>query len=245
MGRNKYANVENSYKRKNILGYRLMKLRQEREWTQEDIAQKISIFLANEPLSNLSISAYENGRRLPSIQVLIAMAQLFEVSVDYLVGYDVITTERADKLNSQDIFPQIDTKLRVQEYENYDGLPVYVKGKDVLITERWGILDYPGKRVVFPDGELELDKTIELYRGTMLDFPAPFTDLKPLNLGKMLGAKMVFIVPRTSDPVAKARYTGYYKHNEEHSMLVNVQNGLLLPYTGLSISYIAYPVHNL
>lgn len=245
MGRNKYANEENSYKRMNILGYRLMKLRQERNWTQADMAQKISIFLANEPLSNLSISAYENGRRLPSIQVLIAMAQLFEVSVDYLVGHDVVTTDRADKLNTQTVYPQIDTKIRVQEYENFDGLPVYVKGKDVLVAERWGILDYPGKRVVFPDGELEINKSVELYRGTMLEFPAPFTDLKPLNLGKMLGAKMVFIVPRTSDPVAKEKYRGHYKHNEDHSCLINVQNGLLLPYTGLNISYIAYPVHNL
>ena len=115
----------------------------------------------------------------------------------------------------------------------------------MLLAERWGILDYPGKRVVFPDGEIEISKAVELYRGTMLDFPAPFQDLKPLNLGKMLDAKMVFIVPRTSDPVAKEKYKGHYRHNEDHSFLVNAQNGLTLPYTGLNISYIAYPVHNL
>lgn len=37
-------------------------------------------------ISNSSISAYELGQRVPSIEILIELSKIFDVTIDYLVG---------------------------------------------------------------------------------------------------------------------------------------------------------------
>jgi transcriptional regulator with XRE-family HTH domain len=54
-------------------------LREEKGLTQKELAQRIHS-------TNKNIWAYENGIASPSIDVLIRIARLFEVTVDYLVG---------------------------------------------------------------------------------------------------------------------------------------------------------------
>ena len=49
--------------------------------TQEQLAQKLN-------LTKSVISAYETGLRLPSYDVLIRIAKIFNVSTDYLLGLE-------------------------------------------------------------------------------------------------------------------------------------------------------------
>lgn len=58
---------------------RIRKLRKERGLSVTRIAEAIGV-------SYQSLQRYEAGKREPSIQVLIALANFFDVSVDYLVG---------------------------------------------------------------------------------------------------------------------------------------------------------------
>ena len=60
-------------------GNKLKLLRLQDNMTQEQLAQKLN-------LTKSVISAYETGLRLPSYDVLIRIAKIFNVSTDYLLG---------------------------------------------------------------------------------------------------------------------------------------------------------------
>lgn len=64
----------------NNLGEQIKKLRNTKKITQSELAERVSVTKA-------TISAYENGSRMPSYDVLIKLAQLFHVSTDNLLGY--------------------------------------------------------------------------------------------------------------------------------------------------------------
>ena len=58
---------------------RLKKLRIENKIIQKDVAEVLGI-------TRQAVSYYENGEREPGIKELIILADLFDVSIDYLVG---------------------------------------------------------------------------------------------------------------------------------------------------------------
>ena len=60
------------------LGDILAELREDRGLTQKDLSELLHVSIS-------SISAYESGKRLPSIDVLIAYAKQFDVSTDYIL----------------------------------------------------------------------------------------------------------------------------------------------------------------
>ena len=61
-----------------MLGARIAALRREAGLNQAELAQRLQI-------SPSAVGMYEQGRREPSADTLVAMAQLFGVSVDYLL----------------------------------------------------------------------------------------------------------------------------------------------------------------
>lgn len=58
---------------------RLKELREQRKLNQEGLALKLNV-------SQSTISAYEIGERVPDLKILIAIANFFNVSLDYLAG---------------------------------------------------------------------------------------------------------------------------------------------------------------
>ena len=65
----------------NIFAERLKELRIEKGVGQVEIARAIGV-------SKGIISLWENGLREPKLSNLIALAQLFEVTIDYLAGIE-------------------------------------------------------------------------------------------------------------------------------------------------------------
>lgn len=61
------------------IGSRVKELRNQKNLTQEQLANRLSV-------TKSVISAYENGFRFPSLDVLIQLAYVFNVSTDYLLG---------------------------------------------------------------------------------------------------------------------------------------------------------------
>lgn len=60
-------------------GYRLRNLREQSHMTQTDLADKLNLSKAN-------ISKYESNLVEPNLQTLSLISELFDVSVDYLLG---------------------------------------------------------------------------------------------------------------------------------------------------------------
>lgn len=63
-------------------GDKLKTLRMRDSITQAQLAQKLG-------LTKSVISAYENGLRMPSYDVLVHIADIFKVSTDYMLGHDM------------------------------------------------------------------------------------------------------------------------------------------------------------
>lgn len=65
-----------------ILGYRLRELRKENKMSQEDLGNLLGV-------TKVSVSGYENGTRVPSLDILNGMLDVFGVSADYLLGREL------------------------------------------------------------------------------------------------------------------------------------------------------------
>ena len=61
-----------------IIYRRLKDLREDKDWTQQNVADMLHI-------SRSAYSAYENGANAAPIEVLIALAKLHNTSIDYLL----------------------------------------------------------------------------------------------------------------------------------------------------------------
>lgn len=70
---------------------RLRNLREDNDWTQEYLAKKINC-------DQSTYSRYESGQRLIPIDVLIKIAKIYRVSVDYLLG---ISNEKQNLMISE------------------------------------------------------------------------------------------------------------------------------------------------
>ena len=72
-----------------MLGARIAALRRERGFSQGELARRLQI-------SPSAMGMYEQGRREPSAQILVALARELEVSTDYLLTGAPRESERQD-----------------------------------------------------------------------------------------------------------------------------------------------------
>lgn len=68
---------------------RLRRLRKERDLTQEELARELG-------LTPAAIGLYEQNRREPDNDIVKRIASFFEVSIDYLLGFDTPDSQSAD-----------------------------------------------------------------------------------------------------------------------------------------------------
>ena len=61
-----------------VIGSQIALLRQERELRQAELAELLHI-------SASTVGMYEQGRRLPSLNTVISLCQIFDVTADYLL----------------------------------------------------------------------------------------------------------------------------------------------------------------
>ncbi|MBC3805559.1 helix-turn-helix domain-containing protein [Acetobacterium fimetarium] len=64
---------------KNMINMNLQLLRKQHQYTQEEVAEKIAV-------SRQAVAKWENGESLPDMNKCIALAQLYQISLDTLVN---------------------------------------------------------------------------------------------------------------------------------------------------------------
>ena len=65
-----------------ILGYRLRELRKENKMSQDDLGKLLGV-------TKVSVSGYEKGTRIPSLDILNGILDVFGVSADFLLGREL------------------------------------------------------------------------------------------------------------------------------------------------------------
>lgn len=65
-----------------LVGKRIKELRIKKGLSQQQLGEIIGV-------TKVSVCGYENGSRLPSLEVFEAMAELFGTSTDYLLGREI------------------------------------------------------------------------------------------------------------------------------------------------------------
>ena len=74
-----------------MLGQRILEIRSACNWSQVEIAKRLGV-------TKQTVSNWENGNIQPSIEMLIRLARLFNVSTDYLLGLDELPHLNIDGL---------------------------------------------------------------------------------------------------------------------------------------------------
>ena len=73
------------------IGGKITELRKAKKWSQEDLAKKVDS-------SRVMIGNYERNTNTPSVDILLKIAKVFDVSLDYLVGEGQLSTYDKDIL---------------------------------------------------------------------------------------------------------------------------------------------------
>lgn len=121
---------------------KLMVLRRGRGMSQEQLADRLDV-------TRQSVSKWESDAAMPEIQKLIALSDLFQVSIDYLLkeqlmepepecGTETVDTETAARLERKlDELSRRDQVFRYTSRLNFCGLP--------LVSIRFGNARYPSR----------------------------------------------------------------------------------------------------
>jgi transcriptional regulator with XRE-family HTH domain len=99
-------------------GNRIAQLRDRRGYTQEELAGLLGI-------SRAALSHYEKNRRKPDFATLTKIADLFQVSVDYLVGRTQLPEESPDKT----------TALELSDEEILNKFTLTIDGRELTTEE--------------------------------------------------------------------------------------------------------------
>lgn len=228
--------------RKNtLIGHRLASLRKEKGLTQSKFGEQFSAF-CNKKNTYLvpTISSWEQNHRLPPIEVLILLAQYYNVSLDYLAG---LTNEKNESkkevlanTKTRALVNHLGSPINESEMIKYNGMPVYVVFSDNEHLSQWGILNSQTDEVVCRDYIVSISDNVVCY---------PYAPINPVNTRissyqQLLHTPYVWIEMKSTDPWVSAQYNGRYHHNENHSCLINMHNNLTLNYEGLDIGYWAF-----
>ncbi|MBD8070145.1 helix-turn-helix domain-containing protein [Bacillus sp. PS06] len=83
-----------------IFAEKLKKERKDRGWSQEELAEKLFV-------SRQSVSKWENGQNYPSIEIIIKLSDLFEVTIDELLRSDEELKEKVINDSKQLAHPKL------------------------------------------------------------------------------------------------------------------------------------------
>lgn len=100
----------------NTFSSRIKELRTSLKMTQSDFATSIGS-------TQNALSGYEKGDRIPSYEILISIAQTYNVSLDWLCGLSTIKST-AEKITTYSDLFQLFIKILETRYVEFDTIPI-------------------------------------------------------------------------------------------------------------------------
>lgn len=93
-----------------MLGQRINELRQVFGWNQVEMAKRLGV-------AKQTVSNWENDNIQPSIEMLIRLAKLFNVTTDYLLGFD-----QTPRLSMEGLPTEVvaHIALLIEDYKKYN-----------------------------------------------------------------------------------------------------------------------------
>ena len=233
------SNVQSGKQR--IVRERVRQLIHQTESDQNKFAARLSE-LTGKPLSVTSVSLWLTGRRNIPRKYAPYIAEIFGVTEAYLFGFtsDPHSTIVEEIPEGDETFYEI---IPSQLYA-YEGKPVYITFGAFEHEDGWAIYNRKRQLFIFQDDTLK-ETTIKkigakIYVRDISDLRDPLIHRKALDYRGLMEAKEgVYIIMNTSNVAIRNLYNGWYRHNENHTALIN-KEGLALPYEGLKKAYQAY-----
>ena len=93
-----------------MLGMRIALLRASNSWSQAELARRIGV-------SASAVGMYEQGRREPSLDLVVRLAREFGVTTDYLLMGDSLCLNSATQLQLSAITIRTETLIRLLTHE--------------------------------------------------------------------------------------------------------------------------------
>lgn len=144
-----------------MIGKQLKSLRIEKNYTQSDLAKKLH-------LTPKAISFYENNQREPDIDTLYKIAEIFDVSIDYLNGKSKSRLTEGQDYITINVYGSIPAGIPIEAIEDITdtediSLKEYDKSKEYLGLKVEGDSMYPK----YLDGDtVIIEKTPDCESGT-------------------------------------------------------------------------------
>ena len=197
------------------MSYRFRELREKAGLTTAELAKRIGV-------SQAAASQWDTGRKFPSSETLCKLADLYGVSLDYLLGRE---SANPGMPVQSDLIP-IET------------LP-FLHGKPVWDEKRgWGIVNDPLDHIIFMDGtKVVLAEAMNLRAMTPAFSMGYSPATKPIsheNLGKH---KSIWDKPITPDSFSQDALTGWY---EVHNFYVQNQYGTRFLFDTYGTKWLAF-----
>ena len=146
-------------------------------------------------VSQPALTAWENGRKTPTVENLIAMANLYGVTTDFLLGR---SNEPQGNLENRALTGE---ELRIR-----NGMPVW--------SERysWLLVDAGAGFLLRSDGaKLPLLDAGELYAMPSASAAATLPEKKPLRREELTSGSSVWVEPISSDAALRNELRGWYR----------------------------------
>lgn len=168
--------------------YRFRDARTQSEKSLSEVAEELHV-------SKTTLSNWESGRRIPSVEAIEKLADLYGVSVDYLLG-------RTDQMKP---FFEITESVGIHMLSFLHECPVYVN------QERWGLVDAVNQKIHFiDDSELPFSDIVQLSMLPPVFQIGNYPMEKPLSRSEVEDSSRIWLEPISKDEELRQELRGWY-----------------------------------